>query len=101
MIYHNGFPVTSPPCATEIKKAQMFKTLFGSAAVLLILIFALVAPAGVANAQQAGQTPAAADPAPAEPAADPIYGRDDAAARHAARHLHDDGRLHCNRSRRR
>jgi hypothetical protein len=54
----------------------MFKTLFGSAAVLLILIFALVAPAGVANAQQAGQTPAAADPAPAEPAADPAANSD-------------------------
>ena len=47
----------------------MFKALFGSAAVFVILVFALVAPTGVLKAQEVEQTPIAADPAAAELAA--------------------------------
>lgn len=44
----------------------MFKALFGSAAVFVILVFAVVAPAGLLKAQEVGQTPVAADLAAAE-----------------------------------
>ena len=47
----------------------MLKTLFGSAAVFVILILALVVPAGVVNAQQGEPVPAAAESQPAEVAA--------------------------------
>ncbi len=39
----------------------MFKALFGSAAVFVILVFAVIAPAGVLKAQDVLQTPVAAD----------------------------------------
>ncbi len=39
----------------------MFKALFGSAAVFVILVFAMVAPAGVLKAQDILQTPASND----------------------------------------
>ena len=39
----------------------MFKALFGSAAVFVILVFAVVAPAGVLKAQDILQTPASND----------------------------------------
>ncbi len=39
----------------------MFKALFGSAAVFVILVFAVIAPAGVLKAQDVLQPPVAAD----------------------------------------
>ena len=59
----------------------MFKALLGSTAVFVILGFAVIAPAGLVQAQQAGQAPAAAEPAPAQPAAtEPAAGAPAAAA---------------------
>jgi hypothetical protein len=49
-----------------IKKDQMLKTLYGSAAVFVILIFALVAPAGVVTAQQGEPVPDAVESQPTE-----------------------------------
>lgn len=56
----------------------MIKALFGPATAFVILFIAVVASNGVLMAQEAGQTPTAADPAAADPAnADPAYNGDE------------------------